>query len=505
MKKRIVRRLRSAVAALLAVSVISLSAAVFADETSSPAADMSNGEYVAGYVEQIVEFLSLYAKPGVTQATLYEAALTEILKQHPEYYEMIMEAMLSSIDEHSEYYKSGEFGEFISQLESEVGGIGITFFEDGENLIVGTVIEDSPAERIGIQPGDILYSADGTILIGAGINAAQNCIRGEVGTQVVIGVLRGGSSDPVYYTITRETVDTRSSLSYSIIDGTDEDDPNTARRLMYIRITSFIDNTAEEFGKAVAEADAENISDIIIDVRDNGGGYLSQAAEVANYFVPAGSVIVSEDHKADLFDVVYKSDNTRTAENNVVVLVNGNSASASEILAAAIQENGVGVVIGTQTYGKGTVQSMSAVEGGVMKYTSAYYLTPNGNNIDGTGVTPDAVVENEARPFDYSGYEDFDYSGVYERGMSDGNVAKAKKILNVWGLYGGDLNDPYFDSALETLIAQFQLSMGLFPYGVLDITTQTALYRELTNTVVEYDTQFDAALSHFGIALSEAE
>ena len=113
---------------------------------------------------------------------------------------------------------------------------------------------------------------------------------------------------------------------------------------------------------------------------------------------------------------VYKSDNKRTAENDVVVLVNENSASASEILAAAIQENGVGVVIGTRTYGKGTVQSsVNLKDDEAMKFTVAYYLTPSGNNIDKIGVTPDAVVENGSEPFDYSSYEDFDYTAVYQR------------------------------------------------------------------------------------------
>ena len=153
-------------------------------------------------------------------------------------------------------------------------------------------------------------------------------------------------------------------------------------------------------------------------------------------------------------------------------MVNEYSASASEILAAAIKENEVGVLIGTKTYGKGTVQSsVSLKDGEAMKYTAAYYLTPSGENIDKIGITPDAVVENGSVPFDYSGYEDFDYSRIYNPGDSDANISKAKKILNVWGRYNGNINDPYFDSELESAVAQFQNNQELFPYGCLLYTS----------------------------------
>ena len=258
--------------------------------------------------------------------------------------------------------------------------------------------------------------------------------------------------------------------------------------------------TSDQFDAAVKEADSQNINNIIIDVRDNGGGYITQAVKVANYFVPNGNVIVTEDHKVDLFDITYKSNNERTQKNDVVVLVNEYSASASEILAAAIKENEVGVLIGTKTYGKGTVQSsVSLKDGEAMKYTAAYYLTPSGENIDKIGITPDAVVENGSVPFDYSGYEDFDYSRIYNPGESDANISKAKKILNVWGRYNGNINDPYFDSELESAVAQFQNNQELFPYGVLDLTTQRELYNALQNTTVIVDNQLEAAFKHFGL------
>ena len=220
---------------------------------------------------------------------------------------------------------------------------------------------------------------------------------------MTVGVLREGVDDVLYFTLTREEIGEKQSVAYKIVSAPDEQNEQNSAKVMYIKIYGFMDNTSDQFDAAVKEADSQNINNIIIDVRDNGGGYITQAVKVANYFVPNGNVIVTEDHKVDLFDITYKSNNERTQKNDVVVLVNEYSASASEILAAAIKENEVGVLIGTKTYGKGTVQSsVSLKDGEAMKYTAAYYLTPSGENIDKIGITPDAVVENGSVPFDYS-------------------------------------------------------------------------------------------------------
>lgn len=478
--------------------------AVFADEARTAIMqevkpdEPGYGEFISDYVNQIIDYLSIYAVEGTTQLTLYKAGLLELLKNHPECYEEVMCAILGSIDEHSVFYDDGAFEEFISALESSVGGIGITFSEIGENLIVGTVYEGSPAAKAGIQPGDILYSADDKSLVGVNVNAAQNALRGEIGSTVVVGVLREGAEEAIYFTIVREEIAVKESVAYKIFSSKN----TTAAKnedIMYIRIYTFMDNTADLFGNAMQEADSKNINNIIIDVRDNGGGYINQAAAVANYFVPEGKPIVTEDHKIDMFDIVYTSNNKRTQNNDVVILVNENSASASEILTAALMENEVGVSIGTKTYGKGTVQSMvSLKDDEAMKYTSAYYLTPLGNNIDGVGIIPDAVVENGSIPFDYSDYSDFSYAGILSRGITSDEVIKAKKILSVWGMYTGDVNNAYFDSTLESAIISFQSQVDLFPYGVLDLTTQKALYNELSKTTVPVDDQLEAAFNHFG-------
>ncbi len=505
-----IRKFRRFLAAALAVGCMSLNfvPAVYAeDEAVATATDESNeysGEFIAEYVNEVIDFLAVFAKDGVTSNTLYRAALTEVLKTHPELYEQVMTALLSSIDDYSVFYPgSDEYNEFISQLEGSIGGIGITINEVGGKLVVGSIYNESPAAKAGILPGDVLYSADGVELFGADLTTAQSLIRGEIGTQVVVGVVREGIEGPLYFTITREEIAERLSVSYNLIEGKDDID-SSPRKAMYIRIYSFMDNAAEQFAEAMKVVEENDITDLIIDVRDNGGGYLNEAVEIAGYFVPNGKTIVMEDHKADMFDVTYTSSNTSDKKYDLVVLVNENTASASEILAAAIRENDAGILIGTTTFGKGTVQNtMPLKDGEAMKYTAAYYLTPLGNNIDQIGLTPDSKVENTFIPFDHSGYSDFDYAAVYEKGMTDPNVAKAKKIFAVWGLYAGNIDDPYFDDELEAAITYFQANRGLFPYGVLDLTTQREVYKALLETRQEVDDQLDAAMSHFGIIPNE--
>lgn len=513
-KSNIKRFISAALAGLIVCSCVAVSADGSEPSISETRQVMPGepeyGEFISDYVRRIIEYLSVYAKEGTSQTSFYKAGLLTVLEKHPELYEEVMTAVLSSIDQHSIFYDNGEFEKFISTLESSVGGIGIVVSENEDILYVGSVLEDTPAARAGIKAGDILYSADGVLLSGVSVSTAQNAIRGKVGSELNLGVIREGEPDVIYFTLVREEIGTVESVSYKIfnseqLENIADNGDQENQEIMYIKIYTFMDNTAELFEKAIAEADSKNINNIIIDVRDNGGGYVGQAAQVANFFLPEGSIIVTEDHKVDLFDIVYKADNKRDEKkNDVVILTNGNSASASEILTAALTENEAAVSIGEKTYGKGTVQTLMPLKDDeAMKYTSAYYLTPLGNNIDGIGLTPDAVVVNGSDPFDTSDYPDFDYSGVFSHGDSSEEIAKAKNILSVWGMYVGDTESTYFDNELEFAVAEFQAQEDLFPYGVLDLTTQRRMYEALCETTVMRDDQLEAAFNHFGKTAKE--
>ena len=214
-------------------------------------------------------------------------------------------------------------------------------------------------------------------------------------------------------------------------------------------------------------------------------------------FLPKDAVITTEDHKIDLFNQTYTASG-KGKEYKVVMLINGMSASSSEVLTAALHENGVAAVIGEKSFGKGTVQSIvTTPDDGVMKYTTAYYLTPEGNNIHKKGIQPDMTVENSTKAVDLSQFGTFSFAKKYEVGDRGEEVRYAKEMLEYLGIFVGEVNDVY-DENLKIAVSTYQRMKNLYSYGVLDITTQLNLYETLRSAEVEVDDQMTAALEYFG-------
>ena len=481
-------------AVLLAVCCLAAVTPVpaFADEQNGLSEYEMTGEIAPAYLEKIANYLAAYARyDSVSMRSLYQAAIEGVLKEHPELFEEAMKAMLNSIDENSDFFTEEEAAAFRQQLESQICGVGITVSDLGGDLVIGSILPDTPAERAGLQAGDILVSVDALDVTGLALDVALSHVRGEEGTAVNLGIKRSGMDEILYFPVLREQISTP-SVKYEVYG-------EAANKVMYIRLYTFSVDCAKEFDAALDIADREGITNIIIDLRDNGGGVLSQAIEIANNFVPAGNIITTEDYKISQLNRVYKSTNTRRKDYDTIVLINQNSASASEVLTAALCENGVAQSIGVKSYGKGTVQQISNLDNGqAMKYTIAYYLTPEGNNIHKVGITPTATVENEYVSVDVSGYQIFQYNQVYKLGDSGADVRKAKEILDLWGLYKGEIND-YFDDALAAAIKAFQSSVGLYSYGELDLTTQISMYNKLQTTQKLVDHQLQTAFDHYGI------
>ncbi len=454
--------------------------------------DGFEGKEKAAIVQSIVEYLSMHARyDDVTQQNLYKNGLLNLLEEHPELYEDAMKCILESIDEHSEYYNSDDTAILQEQVTGIIVGIGITFQMCADGVDVRSVIPDTPAANAGLKVGDIIVSADEHQLSGVNSDTAAGYIRGEKGTSLRIGIKRKGTPDIMYVDVARDEIIGTSVESKIYEDGTN--------KLMYIRVYGFVSNTAECFRNALDEAKKNNIKNLVIDVRDNGGGLFNQAIEMADLLVPKGSIITTEDHKISLLNVNYTAVLEDTCDFNTVVLVNENSASASEVLAAALRENDSAVLIGKKTYGKGTIQNMVNLLGGdSIKFTIGYYLTPKGNNINGIGLTPDALVENTESPVDMSGYPEFKYINKYQVGDSNEEIKTAKELLKLWGVYSGEINE-YFDEDLRYSVGVFQSSVGLYSYGVLDYSTQHELYERLSKSKVLNDDQLDAAFSHFGM------
>ncbi len=458
--------------------------------------DNTDGKEKSATVQAVVEHLSIHARyDDVTQSSLYKEGLLNLLEEHPELYEEIMKSILGSIDEHSEYYNTEETAALREDITGIIVGIGITFQMCADGVDVRSVIPDTPAANAGLKVGDIIVSADGHPLSGVNSDTAAGYIRGEKDTSLTIGVKTQGTSEIIYKDLVRDEIIGTSVESKIYEDGT--------KKLMYIRVYGFVSNTAECFREALNEAEKNNITNLIIDVRDNGGGLFNQVIEMADMLVPKGSLITTEDHKIRFFNVDYRAVLEDTCKFDIVVLVNGNSASASEVLAAALRENDCAVLIGEKTYGKGTIQNVADLsEGDSMKFTIGYYLTPKGNNINGIGITPDAIVQNTSSPVDMSGYPEFKYLNKYQLGDSGAEIKTAKELLKLWGLYSGEINE-YYDKDLKYAVGVFQSSIGLYSYGVLDYTTQHELYTRISKSKIANDDQFDASLSHFGMTRVE--
>lgn len=298
-----------------------------------------------------------------------------------------IEGMLSSLDPHSGFFADDDLEFFVTNTKGEFGGIGIEIvFENGAVKVISP-IDDLPAYKAGIKPGDYIIKVNNDLVTNLGYNKALLELRGEPGSKVKISVIREGETKPLEFELVREIVkinSVKSSLDHNIA---------------YIRISTFSEKVLEELKKAITNLQNDNkdkIQGIILDLRNNPGGLLTPGVNVANYFIDEG-IIVSTRGRDKSSEVIFKAspESEKAPKLPMVVLINGGSASASEIVAAALQENGRAIVMGTKSYGKGSVQTFLPLdERSAYKFTTALYYTPKGISIQAEGITPDVLVEN---------------------------------------------------------------------------------------------------------------
>ncbi|MDD6383522.1 S41 family peptidase [Mitsuokella sp.] len=281
-------------------------------------------------------------------------------------------------DPHSIYLQADMYQELKAHTEGEFGGIGVTMgFKDNKVTII-SVLPDTPGEKAGLKAGDEILAVDGTPVSEMQSEEVAMHIRGEVGTHVTLTISRDGSESD--YDIERATIKIETAKGKMLADG-----------MGYIRIASFSENTDKEFEAAYKELEAQGMKGLIIDLRENPGGLVTSCVNIANMVVPKGPIVSvverdgsKEVHESKLEEEKYP----------IVVLIDGNSASASEILAGALQDTGAATIVGTKSYGKGSVQVvMPMFHKDALKLTIAKYYTPNGRCIDGIGIEPDVEVD----------------------------------------------------------------------------------------------------------------
>lgn len=299
--------------------------------------------------------------------------------------EAAIKGMIKSLgDPHSRWIDSKSYKEMEIRQKGELGGLGITITIKDDFPTVVSPIEDTPASKAGIKPGDKIISINGESTKGISLEQAAEKLRGKAGTSVQIAIQREKEKEPLKFTIIR-AIYKIPNIKWHLIN----------KNIGYLQILSFMDkNTDKDVKKALKELKDKKISYLILDLRNNPGGALEQAIEVADEFLRSG-IIVSTKGRDSSEDRIYYAHNKGEAQNiPLIVLVNGGSASASEIVAGAIKDKQRGVLVGTKTFGKGTVQSVSDIDGeGALALTIAKYYTPSGKCIDGIGIEPNINVE----------------------------------------------------------------------------------------------------------------
>lgn len=288
-------------------------------------------------------------------------------------------------DPYSVYYDEEETKSLLEDTSGEFGGIGVAITQDINTKIMtlNTVYENSPGEKAGLRSGDILYKVDGEDVSGQDLDQVVTKIRGEKGTQVDITVYRGETMEEMTFTATRDIIEVE-TVSYEMKED----------QIGYIIVSGFETVTLHQFEEALNDLKSQGMESLIIDLRNNPGGSLSTVCEMLDLILPEGLVVYTQDKYGNQEKV--SSDGERYLDIPLAVLVNGNSASASEIFAGAVQDYGIGKIVGTTTYGKGIVQNLyQLTDGTCLKLTTSEYFTPNGRNIHGIGIEPDVVVEYE--------------------------------------------------------------------------------------------------------------
>ncbi|MDR3423528.1 MAG: S41 family peptidase [Alphaproteobacteria bacterium] len=301
--------------------------------------------------------------------------------------ENALNGMLSSLDPHSSYMNKKQFQDMQTQTRGEFGGLGIEVTMENSIIKVVSPIDDTPAARAGIQPGDLITHIDAKPVTDYTLDQAVDHMRGTPGTKIVLTIRRGGlSGRPFDVTLTRAVIRVQS------VKWEPKDD------IAYIRITAFNEQTQTGLDKAMDEIDEKMGSKLIgyvLDLRNNPGGLLDEAVSVSGTFLDEGKEVVATRgrHKED-DQVMSAKGGDRTHGKPMVVLINGGSASASEIVAGALQDHKRAILVGTKSFGKGSVQTIIPVSGGgAMRLTTARYYTPSGRSIQALGIEPDIIVQ----------------------------------------------------------------------------------------------------------------
>ena len=298
--------------------------------------------------------------------------------------EAVYKAVISSLgDPYSMYYTPEEYQKMNEKFEGSYVGIGVTAVYEKETgkIWIKEVTQGSGADHAGLKAGDVFYEIEGDTTKGLSLTQAASKLKGEAGSSVTLSVIREGENAPLVFTVERREVSLQTVI-YEMLES----------KTGYVAVSSFSQTTPVQFDKAINKLLSQGMEKLVIDLRENGGGSLSACVEMLDRLLPEGLLVYTK--TKDGKEKEYSSTDKEVFEKPFAVLINENSASASEIFAGAVKDRKAGILVGKTTFGKGIVQKIYALDdGSAVKLTNSEYFTPNGNNIHGVGIAPDVVVE----------------------------------------------------------------------------------------------------------------
>ncbi|MFJ9501267.1 S41 family peptidase [Brevibacillus centrosporus] len=462
----------------LTMSMMKTSANANASQSGSLTA--SSSTLLPSSTEYPQEFRKLYEAYSAIKKDYIQNVTTDQLV------EGAIGGMVGSLeDPYSDYMDPQSAEEFTSTLHSTFQGIGTEVTLQNGRVTVVSPFKDSPAERAGLRPNDQIISVNGESLEGLDLHEAVTKIRGPKGTKAVLKVVRAGVAEPLNIVCVRDDIPIE-TVNSQIID-------NNGVKVGVIAITQFSTDTAKHFKEQLASLEKQGIGGLVIDVRGNPGGYLLAVKEIGEVLVPKKGLIVQIEYGAHgQQKEEYRSTTDAAKPYPISLLINGGSASASEILAGALRDSGNYKLVGEKSFGKGTVQStMEMTDKSQLKLTIAKWLTPKGDWIHKKGIEPDFKVTQPA----YFNATQLPADKDLARDMAGNDVKNLQLILTGLNLSPGR-DDGYFDEKTEQAVKQFQTAHKLPSTGKVDAATRTQLEDSLRETMrkPENDLQLQKAL-----------
>lgn len=382
--------------------------------------------------------------------------------------------MVDSLDDpYSDYLNTEETENLMENISSSFQGIGAEIQEADGYIKVVSPIKNSPAEKVGLLPNDLIQEVDGKSIQGMSSSEAVMLIRGEKGTTVTLTIKRGENAEPFQVKIKRDDIPIETVYA-EMLDG----------GIAHIRMTTFSEHTYDELLKTLDEMEAEGMKGLVLDVRQNPGGVLDGAMKISDLFVEKGKTVLQTQEKGKKA-ILYPASGGRKVEVPVALVVDDGSASASEILAGALKESSDIPLVGTKTFGKGTVQSPKDLkDGSNLKITTAKWLTPDGNWIHKKGIEPDVKVDYPS----YAMLPFLDPSEELNDGHVSANTQPAKEMLKAVGYDPGKIDGLYDEKTIEA-VKKLQKDLKLEETGVLTGDTTIGLMNKLREKIEKDDPQ----------------